>query len=248
MRFRAPRLMRACLEFRPALLALATLALFQPIDSRALPAFARQTGQNCIACHAGGQFPELTSYGRMFKMTGYTIGKRTIPLAVMGVLDLTETNNARSQDRGNDFPKNGQVTFQTVSLFLAGKIIDNMGVFAEVGYDFYDHKNAKGSWVGRFVTANVDLRAADRIVSPERDFIYGLSLNNSPTVEDPWNSTPTWGYPFLSSVFAVTPIATPLVSGGLSQQAAGLTAYGYWNKSIYLALGAYQTADGPGRS
>src|SRR5512143_3627813 len=53
--------------------------------SYALPAFARQTGQNCLACHAGGQFPELTPYGRIFKLTGYTIGERTIPLSVMGV-------------------------------------------------------------------------------------------------------------------------------------------------------------------
>lgn len=39
----------------------------------AVPAFNRQTGQNCVACHAGGPFPELTAYGRLFKMTGYTM-------------------------------------------------------------------------------------------------------------------------------------------------------------------------------
>src|ERR1039458_9365889 len=44
-----------------------------PQQAQALPAFARQTGQNCVSCHAGGQFPELTPYGRLFKMTGYTI-------------------------------------------------------------------------------------------------------------------------------------------------------------------------------
>ncbi len=26
--------------------------------SYAIPAFARQTGQNCVACHAGGQYPK----------------------------------------------------------------------------------------------------------------------------------------------------------------------------------------------
>ena len=36
-------------------------------------AFARQTGQECIACHVS--FPGLTPYGRYFKLTGYTIGK-----------------------------------------------------------------------------------------------------------------------------------------------------------------------------
>ncbi|MDE1998050.1 MAG: cytochrome C, partial [Burkholderiales bacterium] len=46
-------------------------------SAHALPLFNRQTGQNCVACHAGGQFPELTPYGRLFKLTGYTIGQRT---------------------------------------------------------------------------------------------------------------------------------------------------------------------------
>ena len=70
-----------------ALFVLIVLALI-PVCSRALPVFARQTGQNCVACHAGGQFPELTPYGRLFKLTGYTIGQRTIPAAVMGTLTV----------------------------------------------------------------------------------------------------------------------------------------------------------------
>src|SRR5665647_3891500 len=40
------------------------LTLLLPVQAGAVPAFARQTGQNCVACHAGGQFPELTPYGR----------------------------------------------------------------------------------------------------------------------------------------------------------------------------------------
>jgi hypothetical protein len=34
----------------------------------AVPAFARQTGQNCVACHVS--FPELTLYGRYFELMG----------------------------------------------------------------------------------------------------------------------------------------------------------------------------------
>ena len=41
-------------------------------SAQAVPAYARQTGQNCIACHVS--FPELTPYGRWFKLSGYTIG------------------------------------------------------------------------------------------------------------------------------------------------------------------------------
>src|ERR1700746_479530 len=44
--------------------------------ANAVPSYARQTGQECIACHVS--FPELTPYGRYFKLTGYTIGKTAI--------------------------------------------------------------------------------------------------------------------------------------------------------------------------
>ncbi|MGO9983712.1 MAG: hypothetical protein ACLPIX_05815, partial [Rhodomicrobium sp.] len=46
--------------------------LIQPPAASAVPAYARQTGQPCATCHTA--FPELTPYGRQFKLTGYTAG------------------------------------------------------------------------------------------------------------------------------------------------------------------------------
>src|SRR5512135_2580552 len=68
-------------------------------DARSVPSYARQTGQECIACHVS--FPELTPYGRFFKLTGYTIGKAAIsgagvnyiPMAVMAQASITNTRN-----------------------------------------------------------------------------------------------------------------------------------------------------------
>ena len=40
--------------------------------ARALPSYARQTGQPCGTCHT--DFPGLTPYGRRFKIGGYTAG------------------------------------------------------------------------------------------------------------------------------------------------------------------------------
>ena len=39
--------------------------------AEALPSYARQTGQPCAACHTA--FPELTPFGRRFKIGGYTL-------------------------------------------------------------------------------------------------------------------------------------------------------------------------------
>src|SRR5579871_6896907 len=50
----------------------ATLAIGFAPSARALPSFARQTGQPCGTCHT--DFPALTPYGRRFKLLGYTTG------------------------------------------------------------------------------------------------------------------------------------------------------------------------------
>src|SRR5580704_17130056 len=39
--------------------------------SFAVPSFARQTGMTCAACHT--VFPELTPFGREFKLNGYVL-------------------------------------------------------------------------------------------------------------------------------------------------------------------------------
>ncbi len=68
---------------RPALIAIAGAALgalaivglgvlIKPQPASALPCFAMQTGQPCAACHTA--FPELTPFGRLFKLSGYTAG------------------------------------------------------------------------------------------------------------------------------------------------------------------------------
>src|SRR6266581_3940275 len=56
----------------------------------------------------------------------------------------------------------------------------------------------------------------------------GLSANNNPTVQDVWNSTPAWGFPYGSSAVAPAPGAATLIDGTLGQQVAGLTAYTMW--------------------
>ena len=43
-------------------------ALSMAAPAQALPAFATQTGQPCQACHVGGLGPQLTPFGRNFKI------------------------------------------------------------------------------------------------------------------------------------------------------------------------------------
>ncbi len=221
-----------------------------PQAASALPVFARQTGQNCVACHAGGQFPELTPYGRMFKMTGYTIGKRTVPLAVMGVgtyASVASTTDAANGNPKETYAKNGDpLLFSSGSVFIAGKITDNLGAFVQITYDNYASQSANGDWHGHSSADNMDFRYADRFISTSQDLIFGVSLNNNPSITDPWNTAPAWmqyvppGSPgSYSFVDANAPYPATASDGGV----AGMTAYFLWNRSIYGEVGFYRTAD-----
>ncbi len=222
-----------------------TAAMF-PMDSQAIPIYARQTGQNCVACHAGGQFPELTPYGRKFKLTGYTIGTRVdVPLAVMGVVSSTRVSSDDLSGSGASPENGGFPHFTTASIFAGGKITDNIGLFGQWTYNGYGQN---GPYAGHSGSDQFDLRYADRFIDGNRDLIVGASLNNNPGVTDVWNtfngafgSTP--GYVPPSNITGVPGSATPQILN-LGSVAAGMNVYAYWNDTVYAELGAYQTANG----
>lgn len=222
---------------------LAGAGIVSSFNAQAVPAFARQTGQNCLACHAGGQFPELTPYGRRFKLTGYTMGTRDVPLAVMGVASYTKSSKPDPSDP--TFARDAVALFQTGSVFVAGKVTDNIGLFSQFTYNNYDHVSADNNqWTGKWGSDNFDLRYADHFVSADNDLIVGVSLNNNPSVQDVWNSAPAWVSYVPSSPFGVSgPAAGPAING-LGQQAAGLSAYAFWNNLVYGEVGGYRTANG----
>ena len=64
-----------------------TLAFTLNRPASAVPAFAEQTGQQCAACHVGGFGPQLTKFGREFKLGGYTLRAKSfnVPLSAMAV-------------------------------------------------------------------------------------------------------------------------------------------------------------------
>jgi len=76
----------------------------------------------------------------------------------------------------------------------------------------------------------------------EKRLVYGVSINNNPTVQDLWNSTPAWRFPYASSAVAPTPTASPLIDGVLAQKVVGATAYAMWDDVVYAEAGAYRSA------
>ena len=221
---------------------LAFLALIVGLCPRtqAVPSFSRQTGLKCSVCHSNP--PELTAFGRKFKLEGYTLtdkktdttiqGKalrisREFPISAMILLSETATNTTvpGTQNGTAGFP-------QQLSLFLAGEMSPYLGGMVQVTYDHSsDH----------ITLDNTDVRYAKHTTLGSKDLLYGLTVNNSPTVEDVWNSTPSWGYPWLSPESAPSPSAQPLIAGGLAQDVAGVGAYTMWNEHLYTDFTLYRS-------
>jgi hypothetical protein len=109
--------------------------------AKAVPSFAAQTGQPCQTCHIGALGPQLTPYGRNFKIKGYTLTGGT-GLAADVHLALwiqTEYSNIKKNIPASgvtpDFANNDNLFINAVSLFYAGRITDHVGVFLQGTYD-----------------------------------------------------------------------------------------------------------------
>ena len=204
-------------------------------QASAVPAFADQTGQPCSSCHVGGFGPQLTVFGRQFKLLGYTARTvdGTVPVSAMAVASYLRT--AADQPPAPPYAANDNVALDQVSLFLAGGLGDHFRGFSQFPYD----------GIGRaFSWDNLDLRAVNDFTVDKTDLVAGISLNNNPAVQDPWNTLPAWGFPYTDSDLAPSPGATTMLNGGLAQSALGLSAYAWWNSSLYGEAGLYLT---PGR-
>lgn len=204
--------------------------------AHAVPSFARQTGADCAACHVGAFGPQLTPYGIKFKLGGYTEtdGKGgKVPLSAMIVGSYTQTRKDQAERPTDTTSVNKNLALDEASLFLAGRLSDKIGAFIQATYD----------GVGRSTALDqVDIRAAHTFDLAGKETIVGLSLNNNPGVQDPFNTMPVWGFPYTASplAFGLGDAAT-MINGGLEQRVAGLSAYAFWNNLVYAELGTYRT-------
>ena len=153
-----------------ALLGAFTVCLLGTAPSaQALPLFARQTGQACVACHVS--FPELTPYGRWFKLNGYTIGNRAqVPLAIMGNVGAEHIATVQDANGNPQDARNNDLSLSAVSVFTGGKITDNAGAFLQWTYTPYNYNYGDPNQYGGYAHAdNMDLRLVGRSEPVKRD-------------------------------------------------------------------------------
>jgi hypothetical protein len=224
--------------------ALLIILLATPPRASAVPSFARQTGLACSSCHINP--PELTPLGRRFKLNGYTMTgipvisappSKGIPgLALLSYLPLAAWLEASTT--GLNKPESGTSNWdysfpQDVSLFLAGAFATHAGGFIQATYHVQDD---------HFSWDNTDIRYARSTLLHGKNFVYGVDLNNNPTIEDLWNDTPGWGFPWVASASVPAPAAATLVDGTLAQDVAGIGVYEMYDDHLYGAATIYRSS------
>src|ERR1700726_4005241 len=200
----------------------------------AVPAFAVQTGQPCATCHIGAFGPHLTPQGRDFKLHGYVgnDGKdHGLPLAFTTISSFTHTAAPQPGGAAPGFKPNDNVAIDQVAAYYAGRITSDIGGFIELKFDGVKQQAQ---------VDNIDIRRVREGELFGKDALWGVTVNNAPTVQDAWNSTPVWGFPFNRSPLAPTPMATTLADGRLSQRVVGAGAYMLWNDLVYWEADLYK--------
>ena len=249
-RFHVPAHERPAGEFIagvPANRVVAPASLYAALATlnKNVPGYSQQTGLACSSCHY--QFPQLTPFGRRFKLNGYTLtglqsigqpgdsaGKQSLklsPIPEFSSMLLTSLTRTRKSLPNT---QNGTAAFpQQFSVFVSGAVTPKIGLFTQITY---------AGDAGAFGIDNIDLRYADHAALADRDLLYGFTLNNNPTVQDVWNTVPAWGFPFVGSPSGLSPIASALIDGALGQHVVGLGAYTLYANRLYTEFTVYGSA------
>jgi hypothetical protein len=204
-----------------------------PRSAAAVPSFARQTGLPCAQCHTLAFGPALTAFGRQFKLNGYTFGsgEQPLPLALMLQGGYTRTAAAQPAPPAPHFSANDNLSVDQASVFVGTRLSEHLGVLAQATYS---GDSRHFSW------DNTDLRYARPVTLFGSGAVLGISVNNNPTVQDLWNSTPAWGFPYINSPLLPAPGVSPIISGALAQRVVGASGYALIQDTVYLEGGAYR--------
>jgi hypothetical protein len=225
-------------------LATLIIAAYIRLPAHGLPSYARQTGQKCSACHVGGNWPQLTPWGRFFKLSGYTAGESAfdkegfnfVPVGMFGQAGVTWAANPNDATGQSIIPNTGHPEVYGFTGEVGTKIAPFAGIFYE-----YELNNTFPGWKG--ASGPADIRAVHFFNLASNELLVGIDTNNVPTVQDVWNSTPDWSFPFFGSPEALEGPASPMIMS-LDGMVGGIGAYALLNRQIYVEASFYRVGTG----
>jgi hypothetical protein len=169
------------------------------------------------------------------------------PISMMAIVGFTHTQ-APLPPPTQPYSPNDNVVVDPVSFFWGGAITEHIGAFAQVTYappgpgglapPLGD--NPFGHTWG---WDNIDVRYANTMKIGPLDILYGISANNNPSVQDPWNTTPAWTFPYAGSSFGAGFGPSTIIDGSFAAQVVGAGGHLWINDLLYLEATAYHTPD-----
>jgi hypothetical protein len=213
--------------------ALLTVLVALPRVASAVPSFATQTGLPCAQCHVMAFGPQLTEYGRQFKLNGYTFrkdGGLNIPLSAAVIAGYSSV--AKEVPNPSPYSDKENLALQDVSVYFGGRITEHLGAFVKATYDnIFDST----TW------DTLDVRYARTVdLGGGHSAVLGVDVNNSPTAQDLWNSTPVWGFPYITSELVPFPHNVPIIHQQLGDLVLGGSLYSMIDSRWYVELGFYK--------
>ena len=248
----------------PGALALATFAcgmLTQSETADAVPSFARQTGYYCSTCHTAQ--PELTPFGRQFKLNGYTQGgtrcgdirkisgnSMSDPEwsgANLSMWMLPSFNELREGSACFPaslpyLPANNILDFSDASVFFNGQLYCNLGIFSQFSYS----STGSPQGTGQIFWDNTELRYSRQIQGSRKRRRLGCYRQQQP------RACRTSGIPFLHGPFPGCPRHSvqflpdapgTMIEGQFAQRSYSAGAYVWVNNMFYAELSGYRAYD-----
>ncbi len=167
-----------------SVLSLLLAVILMPLESQAVPSYARQVKKPCTACHT--VWGNLNQYGRQFKVKAYTdvspdwemINKDNMNLPVTAPFSTRVVMEPLVHESGLSTPGSSDVN--QVAIFMAGRVFDYAGIFTSAEADGF------GSTGGTFSIPTV--KVAFQYPLGEGNTIGLVSFAGLAASADPFNS------------------------------------------------------------
>jgi hypothetical protein len=164
------------------------------------------------------------------------------PISAMEVIGFTHTQ-APLQPPTAPWDANNNTSVDPFSLFWGGAFTEHSGAFIQATHIMTPVGGPPDAFFHHWTWDNTDVRYANTGTFGNTPVTYGITVNNNPGVQDLWNTTPVWKFPYASSTLAPGPAAKTIIDGsfGTPAHVIGAGAYAYINNLLYVELTGYQT-------
>jgi len=198
--------------------------------------FSSRTGNDARA-----ELDKLRGYTKAVNPPATDGNKEYVPpISMMAIVGFTHTQ-APLPSPADPYNVNDNTVLSPFSAFWGGAITNDIGAFAQVTYNAVPPGGFGDPFGHTWTWDNTDVRFARTASIGPFDFIYGISANNNPTVQDVWNTTPAWSFPYAVSTIMGPQQPGTIIEGAFAGHVGGVGAYTLINDLLYLELTGYKT-------